>query len=251
MIKAYILLLLAVTFTNSGARAASPEGLRYDHIKYGALTFGVAEIDLKRADLKVYWKDESGKNYGTLAAVRESLKADGKNFLMATNSGIYAQDYSPMGLHIERGKQLHAVNTSCKPKGNFFKCPNGIFLITKNGAQVIYTSEYKNFREKAIEATQSGPILLRNGNIHPAFTKNSGNLKLRSGVGVNRDGHVVFAISEGAVEFYEFAMFFKEVLHCQDALYLDGSISTLIVDTNSGGGQMVPFAGIWAATRHC
>jgi uncharacterized protein YigE (DUF2233 family) len=37
----------------------------------------------------------------------------------------------------------------------------------------------------------------------------------------------VFAISEVPVNLYEFATLFRDVLHCPDALYLDGLISSL------------------------
>jgi uncharacterized protein YigE (DUF2233 family) len=34
-------------------------------------------------------------------------------------------------------------------------------------------------------------------------------------------------ISNAPVTFYEFAMYFRDQLHCQDALYLDGAVSSL------------------------
>jgi uncharacterized protein YigE (DUF2233 family) len=60
------------------------------------------------------------------------------------------------------------------------------------------------------------------------------------------DGKMVvkFALSEGAVNFYSFAKFFRDVLGCPDALYLDGSISTFYAPER-GDGQLVEYAGIW------
>lgn len=41
-------------------------------------------------------------------------------------------------------------------------------------------------------------------------------------------GHTaIFVISEQPVNFYEFALYFRDVLHCRDALYLDGTVSAL------------------------
>lgn len=37
----------------------------------------------------------------------------------------------------------------------------------------------------------------------------------------------MFVITEKQVNFYEFATYFRDQLHCQDALYLDGVISSL------------------------
>jgi len=242
------IILLCAFLLAFKVHAAEPNGVRYDHLTAGTTSYDVAELDLKYVDLKLYWKNPSGVNFESLGAVRSFLKAEGKTFLMATNSGIYAEDYTPLGLHIERGKVLQPLNRSCASSGNFYKCPNGVFLLTDKGARVLYSTEFPKFKGVVLEATQSGPILLRSGNVHPKFKKDSANLKLRSGVGVNRDGHVVFAISDGAVDFWDFAMFFKDTLHCQDALSLDGTISVLMAG-DKAAGQFKPFAGIWAATR--
>ncbi len=52
-------------------------------------------------------------------------------------------------------------------------------------------------------ATQSGPLLVHGGDIHPDFNANSTNKKIRSGVGVTKDGLVIFAISITPVTFYD------------------------------------------------
>jgi uncharacterized protein YigE (DUF2233 family) len=235
-----LLMLLACV-----ALRASAEPIQVSHLTAGSTSYDVVELDLQLADLKLYWKNADGVAYESIGALRSSL---GKKFLMATNSGIYSAEYTPLGLHVERGEILSPVNKSCASKGNFFKCPNGIFMTTKQGAKVIYTKEYSQFRDGVVDATQSGPILVRAGKLHPAFQKRSQNLKLRSGVGVNAEGHVFFAISHGTVDFYDFAVFFRDTLHCPNALYLDGTISVLTVG-NEDSSQLEPFVGIWAATR--
>ena len=110
-----------------------------------------------------------------LTAVRNSVRTRGEDFFDGHEFGNLRRDYAPLGLHVERGKELHALNRSCASGGNFFKCPNGVFLLTDKGAQVLYTTEYTKFKGKVFEAAQSGPILLRQGKIHPAFHQNSGN----------------------------------------------------------------------------
>jgi uncharacterized protein YigE (DUF2233 family) len=46
-------------------------------------------------------------------------------------------------------------------------------------------------------------------------------------VGVPSPNVAVFAISEAPINFYEFATMFRDLLHCPDALFLDGTISSL------------------------
>ena len=99
--------------------------------------------------------------------------------------------------------------------------------LSESGAQVVETSEYPALRQKVILATQSGPLLVRGGKIHPAFNANSQSRTVRNGVGVPSPAVAVFAISEEAVNLYEFATLFRDVLGCPDALYLDGFISSL------------------------
>ena len=61
----------------------------------------------------------------------------------------------------------------------------------------------------------------------PAFSPAGTSYKRRNGVGVVDGNQVVFAISEGAVRFYDFARLFRDGLGCKNALFLDGTISSL------------------------
>ena len=132
----------------------------------------------------------------------------------------------PVGLYVENNQEINALNLGQK-RGNFFLKPNGVFLITTNNeAQVVESTQYPKVDAKIKFATQSGPMLLLHGKIHPKFGKNSLNRNIRSGVGVLNKNKVVFAISNQEVTFYEFASFFKK-LGCQNALYLDGHISQM------------------------
>ena len=67
-------------------------------------------------------------------------------------------------------------------------------------------------------------MLVVDGNIHPAFRKGSANINIRNGVGILPDKRVLFALSREAINFYDFAEFFKS-RGCQNALYLDGFVS--------------------------
>lgn len=212
-------------------------------VEFRGSEYRVYTVDLKQADLRLYWKKADGTAYENLSAVREAL---GPKFLMATNSGIYTREFTPLGLHVERGVQLQKLNRSKASKGNFFIQPNGVFMILAGAARILETSE--SIKLRPMEASQSGPLLLYRGAINSHFSDGSENRKLRSGVGVNALGQAVFAISVGAVSFYDFALLFKEKLACMDALYLDGTISTMLESDAQPDVQIAPYVGIWAAS---
>lgn len=139
---------------------------------------------------------------------------------------MYHGDFSAVGLFVSDGQEAVPLNTA-NGDGNFFLKPNGVFAVTEPGARVIETSEYARLGEHAILATQSGPLLVRGGKLHPAFNANSESPLFRNGVGVPSPDVTLFVISEAPVNFYEFATLFRDKLGCPDALFLDGTISSL------------------------
>lgn len=140
------------------------------------------------------------------------------------NGGMYMRDQTPLGLYIENGETKKKINAVKDAFGNFYMQPNGIFTIYNNdSAAVIKTTDYQS--DKKIKyATQSGPMLLINGDTHPKFNKGSSNLNIRNGVGILPNGNPIFAISKKPINFYDFAEYFKK-LGCKNALYLDGFVS--------------------------
>ena len=90
---------------------------------------------------------------------------------------------------------------------NFFKKPNGVFYIGYGTAGILETERFLAERPKANFATQSGPMLIIDGAIHPAFIVNSTDRKMRNGVGVTSPTEVHFVITKDRVSFYEFARF--------------------------------------------
>jgi uncharacterized protein YigE (DUF2233 family) len=70
--------------------------------------------------------------------------------------------------------------------------------------------------------------LLRAGALHPAITQNGPSRHVRNGVGI-LGGQALFVISESEVSFGRLARFFRDGLGCTDALYLDGTVSSLWV----------------------
>jgi uncharacterized protein YigE (DUF2233 family) len=189
--------------------------------------YTVCSFDLTATDLRMFWRDGEGKPYRTFSALADALSGEGKSLAFAMNGGMYGDDFAPIGLYIKAGRELVRANTTTVPgEGaavpNFYKKPNGVFYVGGEAAGVMETEAFIAARPDAEFATQSGPMLVIGGRIHPAFIEGSTDRKRRNGVGVSGLSEVHFAISEEGVNFWDFARFFREKLGCDNALFLDG-----------------------------
>ena len=125
--------------------------------------------------------------------------------------------------------------------------PNGIFSINKdNKARICETKNFKTATNTQY-ATQSGPLLVIDGSIHPAFTEGSKNTHIRNGVGILADGRLLFAMSKKRINFYDFASFFLQN-GCKNALYLDGFVSRTYLPSKKWQQDDGNFAAIIATT---
>jgi len=153
-------------------------------------------------------------------------KRDGE-IAFAMNGGMYDEDGRPIGLAIVEGRQVHAINTR-KGGGNFHLMPNGVFQIRQNGRAEIVTGDKWKPSPNIRIATQSGPMLVIDGKLHPSFSPDGSSRYIRNGVGIASDGQPLFAISDDPVSLGKFARFFRDRLKCPDALFLDGAVSALL-----------------------
>jgi len=215
MRKLLLLLALCLAGAASLASAAAAEP-RYTVVK----------IDVRKERLELFLHDDSGAPFKRFDRLEAWLAARNRQLVFAMNAGMYHADFSPVGLLVQEGREEAPLNLAAGA-GNFFLKPNGVFLVSDAGPRVVESSEYAALPKEGVRlATQSGPLLLRRGVVHPAFIPDSDSRKIRNGVGVS--GHTaIFVISEQPVNFYEFALYFRDVLHCRDALYLDGTVSAL------------------------
>ena len=180
-------------------------------------------VDIKKQDIQLYWKNDTGEIFRNIQNLRSYLEKNKKKLVFAMNGGMFKPDNSPQGLFIQKRKTLSPLDTS-SGSGNFYLKPNGVFYITTGNVPVICTTADFKDDGKIKYATQSGPMLLINGQIHPAFKQGSANLNIRNGVGILPGNKVIFAMSKAPVNFYDFASYFKN-LGCVNALYLDGFVS--------------------------
>lgn len=180
-------------------------------------------VDAKSQDLQFYWKKNNGENFKSIQNLKSFVESKQLKLLFAMNGGMYKKDNSPLGLFIENKKTLSSINTS-DGSGNFYLKPNGVFYITSdNNPFVCKTGDFID-NGKIKFATQSGPMLLNDGQIHTAFKNGSKNLNIRNGVGILPNNKIVFAMSKIEISFYDFAKYFQS-LGCKNALYLDGFVS--------------------------
>lgn len=178
-------------------------------------------VNPAKQNIALFWKDHKGNTFNSIINLKNYIEERQGKLLFAMNGGMYMEDYRPLGLYIENGVQKKAINKA-NGYGNFYLKPNGIFFITnKNTAGVCETNKFINKDIKY--ATQSGPLLVINGAIHPSFTKGSKNLQIRNGVGILPDGKVLFVMSKVPVSLYDFADYFK-TSGCKYALFLDGFV---------------------------
>jgi uncharacterized protein YigE (DUF2233 family) len=180
-------------------------------------------VDINQQDLRFYWKDEKSQPIGSLLNLKNLLEQKKQKLVFAMNGGMYKPNNIPQGLFIHEQTVLSSLDTN-NGSGNFYLKPNGVFYISQSSIPVVCkTSDFTNNGEIKY-ATQSGPMLIIDGQIHPAFKQGSVNLNIRNGVGILPDNKVIFAMSKKEVNFYDFADYFKK-MGCRNALYLDGFVS--------------------------
>ena len=71
------------------------------------------------------------------------------------------------------------------------------------------TEAYAKAGLKVDYASQSGPMLVIDGAIHPKFSEDGQSRNRRNGVGAVDDHTLVFVISESDVNFHSFARLFR------------------------------------------
>jgi uncharacterized protein YigE (DUF2233 family) len=228
------------------------EGVTRAGKRYYAVT-----VDLDDADLRLFYKNDSNAPFGGFDRLEKWLTGRNERLLFAMNAGIYDTARHPLGLHIENGKIIQELNlhSSGEDKnsggGNFYLMPNGVFQIDNGAASIVEShklSDRSDWQTVGL-ATQSGPLLVYDGQIHPDFKLDSANFNIRNGVGITDPKTVVFIISRDPVSLYDFAATFKEDFHCGNALYLDGFISGFYLPgLDQSAANPASFAGILAVT---
>ena len=236
---AIIAMWLPVQVHGAAAEACAP-------VEHVGARFVVCAFNPANADIRLFWRDGRGDSYGGFDQLADDVAAQGGRLTFAMNAGMYQPDLSPVGLYVEKGQEMRPVNRR-GGQGNFNLRPNGVFWLRQGAAGVTETGRFMSQNLRPDFATQSGPMLVIAGKVHPKIHADGTSEKTRNGVGVCDDGHVRFAISDDAVTFFTFATLFRDRLKCPDALYLDGSVSALYAPAlkrNDGWKSIGPIVGV-------
>ena len=235
---------LRVFLAPLAAAAAAPgcTPLEFDSARYTVCSF-----DARRDDIRLYWADAQRKPYGGFAALSQALAARGRTLRFAMNAGMYGDDLAPVGLYVEDGKRRVRADTRAGPS-NFHLLPNGVFWIGDRVAGVEETSRYLADPPAARFASQSGPMLVIDGRIHPKILPTGTSEKIRNGVCVRDGTTAIFVIAEEPVIFYAFALLFRDGLACANALFLDGSVSSLYAPELGRDDELTPLGPMIGVT---
>ena len=223
---AVALFLLTLAPQTANAQPASPsppcsartfEGSRFTVCRY-----------VRGADSLKLALDGSHGRLGGFAALDRQLGSAASRVAFAMNAGMYEADQSPTGLLILNGRTAHPADTGPGDGGNFHLLPNGVFAVDAGGAvRVEETQAFLAHPGEVRWATQSGPLLVQHGALHPKLAPDGASKNIRNGVGVAGPDAAWFVISDDPVSLGRFARFFRDALNCPDALYFDGHVSSL------------------------
>lgn len=251
LVRLALAALASIAAPACAAAQDAHDGITYQRLRSRARLYQVVRVDLTRAEVKLYWRDERGRPFGSLGALERWLAGRGDSLLAATNAGIFYRSLQPAGLHVERGAVLQPLNRSSRPpagerEGNFFSIPNGVFYIHQDGTAHIRETQGAGLALPRIrEGTQSGPLLLRGGVPHRLVGNSTVS---RNAVAVCAPRRIALVLAPEGASIRELALFIRDELRCPDALYLDGTISGLRVPSADvdRDGEYVGIIGVTA-----
>jgi uncharacterized protein YigE (DUF2233 family) len=232
---ATLLLWTMATLFVTGSAGKQEQGSLYKTVvrpacaaaRFEGQPFTVCRVDPARHEMRIVLSGKNGKPLRNFAALAQNLGPEARRVAFAMNAGMYDARGFPIGLYIEHGTERTKLNRADGP-GNFHMKPNGVFWVDGTGAHIAPTDRFaRQPREGMIWATQSGPMLVIGGKLHPQIAPDGASLYVRNAVGVTIAGKAFFVISDSRVSFGKIARMMRDQLGCPNALYLDGYVSSL------------------------
>ena len=231
--------------TQGGEQAAQDRACSERSHKGDAYT--VCKFSVAEHDIRLFHSDADGEPYRQFTTLERALDEQAYNLVFAMNGGMNHEDRSPVGFFRDEFGDRATVNTNDGP-GNFHLKPNGVFWIARYVAGIHESERYLEIGIDPVYATQSGPMLVIDGELHPGLNPDGTSHRRRNGVGVSEDGLTVyFAISDTAVTFHDFATLFRDEIGVPNALFLDGQVSRIYAPEISRydvGADLGPIVGV-------
>lgn len=229
------------------ASAPAVRAVTCEDVTFAGASFTICKVNARTEQLALFLRDDEGNILGQFSSVDRHLASDGLRLAFATNAGMYHDNRAPVGYYVEDGNQVMRVVPNAGP-GNFGLLPNGILCLRPGRADVIETLAFLDSELDCTHATQSGPMLVIDGDLHPRFLAEGTSKYIRNGVGTSADGtRVVFAIANEPVNFHSFGLLFRDYLKLPNALYLDGNVSRLYapgIGRSDFGFALGPIIGV-------
>ena len=183
--------------------------------------------DPKQHTVRTVLAGENGQPLRSFTELALSRGSDAQPVAFAVNGGMYDNAGKPIGYYVEDGKRAQELNRA-RGLGNFHLLPNGVFMVNGQDWTVLTADAfYDTVTDRPDYATQSGPMLVIDGKLHPAIQDDGPSRYTRNGVGVDSQGRAHFVMSERPVSFGKLARYYRDELGIANALYLDGNGSAL------------------------
>ena len=149
-------------------------------VQYRGIKYLLFIANPEKHEIYMHLQDpDDCKPLNSIGAVLDLYGNNRKNVQLITNAGMYTQSRDPQGLFIENYEEIRKIDLNGRiAKTNFYLKPNGVFYISSNGQAKVKTTEaFQEIYERGdifIQfATQSGPMLVIDGAMHPAFMHRS------------------------------------------------------------------------------
>ena len=252
--EARVRIVLLMTLMAFAAAACGKAGLNElmadspcEAIEHRGDAYTVCTFDVTEHDIRLFHSDAENEPFRQFETLERELDEQGEVLVFAMNGGMYHDDRRPVGFYRDQYGDQASVNTNDGP-GNFHLKPNGVFWLTKTLSGITESAAYLEQGIDPVYATQSGPMLVIEGELHAGINPEGTSQRRRNGVGVSADGRSVsFVISDAAVTFYEFATLFRDEIQVPNALFLDGQVSRIYmpqIDRNEQGSDLGPIVGV-------